>query len=92
MQKRFSDAASEKPHDYVPDDEMKHDCLLWSPVIKNELRRNIKSDRQKLRRNLRFSSEQLALLGRGNCRYSWCMDTRLFPPAPFTDQPLSNSI
>ena len=34
MQKRFSDAASEKPHDYVPD-EMKHDCLLWSPAIKN---------------------------------------------------------
>ena len=29
VQKRFSDAASEKPNDYIPD-EMKHDFLLLS--------------------------------------------------------------
>jgi hypothetical protein len=55
MQKRLRDAASEKPHDHIRD-EMKHDFLLLSPAIKNELRRNIKSDRQKLRKNLRVSS------------------------------------
>jgi hypothetical protein len=54
MEKGFGDAAGEKPHDYVPD-EMKHDFLLLSPAIKNEPRRNIKSDRQKLRKNLRVS-------------------------------------
>ena len=30
VQKRFSNAASEKPNDYIPD-EMKHDFLLLSP-------------------------------------------------------------
>jgi hypothetical protein len=30
VQKGFSDAASEKPNDYIPD-EMKHDFLLLSP-------------------------------------------------------------
>jgi len=50
VQECFSDAASEKSHNYVPD-EMKHDFLLLSPATKNQLRRNIKSDRQKLRKN-----------------------------------------
>ncbi len=30
VQQGFSDAASEKPNDYIPD-EMKHDFLLLSP-------------------------------------------------------------
>jgi len=30
VQKRFSNAASKKPNDYIPD-EMKHDFLLLSP-------------------------------------------------------------
>jgi hypothetical protein len=30
VQKGFSDAASEKPNDYIPD-EMKHDFFLLSP-------------------------------------------------------------
>jgi len=50
VQECFSDAASEKPYDYIPD-EMKHDFLLLSPATKNQLRRNIKSDWQKLRKN-----------------------------------------
>jgi len=43
VQKRFSNAASKKPNDYIPD-EMKHDFPPFESLrFKNELRRNIKS-------------------------------------------------
>ncbi len=56
VQKRFSNAASKKPNDYIPD-EMKPDFLLLSSCdSKMKLRRNIKSDWQKLGENFTVSS------------------------------------